>query len=553
MATVGEKMTAIANAIRAKTGGTAKLTLDGMASAITSYTTDATAAAGHILSGKTAYVNSAKVTGTIATKTASNLSASGATVTVPAGYYASQCTKSVTTATQATPSISVSSAGLITASSTQSAGYVSAGTKSATKQLTVQAAATITPGTSAKTAVAAGRYTTGAVTVAGDADLVAANIVSGKNIFGVAGSHSCANSLLNFTVVGGTSQPSSPNENTIWVNTSTSISKWIIDNEKPVGNIISAAGTTLCTLGGRVYTKTNSGTCAFAIVTTDGFTGPMLVATSSSAATYTTSGNYSSTMTGSNTVVYNGTTYYYSTGAWMGGSYSVTPYLGAMSFAAAARRLAKLLVATEGTVWIANDNSAKSFNALKNNSNIITISPTFCQQYVSGSWATKTTKLYQSGSWTEFWSGELYNNGNLYTSITGGLSKIGLRRNSSYGTASEPNVAYNTTNLHITPTAAGYGGVAYFTNKIDLSNYNTLYFEGATCGEVASDTIIGIWSAFGTYPTDYLSAQANGTNTATHTKTIDITSLSGSYYIGFWVFSTANTNAYITVNKVWLA
>ena len=69
-------------------------------------------------------------------------------------------------ATQATPSITVSSSGLITASATQIAGYVSAGTKSGTKQLTTQAATTITPSTSSQTAVASGRYTTGVVTVA---------------------------------------------------------------------------------------------------------------------------------------------------------------------------------------------------------------------------------------------------------------------------------------------------------------------------------------------------------------------------------------------------
>lgn len=68
--------------------------------------------------------------------------------------------------TQATPSISVNADGLITASATQSAGYVSAGTKSATKQLPTQAAKTITPSSSAQTAVPQGRYTTGAVTVA---------------------------------------------------------------------------------------------------------------------------------------------------------------------------------------------------------------------------------------------------------------------------------------------------------------------------------------------------------------------------------------------------
>jgi hypothetical protein len=58
---------------------------------------------------------------------------------------------------QATPVISVNSSGLITAT---------AGDKSATKQLTTQAAKTITPSTSSQTAVAKDVYTTGVVTVA---------------------------------------------------------------------------------------------------------------------------------------------------------------------------------------------------------------------------------------------------------------------------------------------------------------------------------------------------------------------------------------------------
>ena len=128
-------------------------------------------------------------TGTIVTKTSADLSASGRTVTVPAGYYATNATKSISTATQATPSVSVSSTGLITASATQSAGYVSAGTKSGTKQLTTQAAKTITPGTTAQTAVAKDVYTTGAVTVAGDSDLVSGNIKKDVTIFGVTGTY----------------------------------------------------------------------------------------------------------------------------------------------------------------------------------------------------------------------------------------------------------------------------------------------------------------------------------------------------------------------------
>lgn len=90
----------------------------------------------------------------------------------------------------ATPIIDVSAEGLITATTEQEAGYVPGGSKSATQQLTTQGAATIMPGTTDQIAVASGRYTTGDVKVAGDANLVPENIAEGKSIFGVLGTHS---------------------------------------------------------------------------------------------------------------------------------------------------------------------------------------------------------------------------------------------------------------------------------------------------------------------------------------------------------------------------
>lgn len=161
-------------------------------------------------------IDSEYVGSDVARRTSSNLTVSGATVTAPAGYYASSASKSVATATQATPGIEVSSAGLITASATQTAGYVSAGTKSATHQLTTQAAKTITPTKSSQTAVSSGRYTTGAVTVAAipaeyitttDATATAAQINSGATAY-VNGSKVTGTQVVQ-TCYTGTSDPAS--------------------------------------------------------------------------------------------------------------------------------------------------------------------------------------------------------------------------------------------------------------------------------------------------------------------------------------------------------
>lgn len=164
----------------------------------------------------TGYITGGTKTGTAVTVSASELvsgtysvTAAGTTsvtnyanISVPEG----SATTPATTIT-ANPSISVNSSGLITATAsatkgitpTIDEGYIAAGTEGTvtvsglnTSQLSTQAATTITPTKSSQTAVSAGKYTTGAVTVAAipeeyitttDATATAGQIYSGATAY----------------------------------------------------------------------------------------------------------------------------------------------------------------------------------------------------------------------------------------------------------------------------------------------------------------------------------------------------------------------------------
>ena len=132
-------------------------------------------------------------------------------VTAPAGYYAQNAEFRIlkadfgsTKTLNIQPTISINQNGLISVSGgnfqsfgAETSGYLVAGfggvgvnaQASNTKQLETQAGITITPTTSSQTAVTAGKYTTGAIMVAGDSNLVPSNIKNGVTIFGTTGTY----------------------------------------------------------------------------------------------------------------------------------------------------------------------------------------------------------------------------------------------------------------------------------------------------------------------------------------------------------------------------
>ena len=175
-------LTTVANAIRAKTGGASQLAFpSGFVSGI-----------GSIPTGTP--------------RTSADLTASGDTVTAPAGNYASSASKSVAAGSvsvdeviiESDPTISVDSSGLITASYSDTGeatasvtpGYVSSANSgtysvsgSSTRQLATQAAQTIHPSLSDQS-ISSGKYLTGVQTIKAVvlANLLAENIKSGVTV-----------------------------------------------------------------------------------------------------------------------------------------------------------------------------------------------------------------------------------------------------------------------------------------------------------------------------------------------------------------------------------
>ena len=161
------------------------------------------ASAGEMLNGVKAYkADGTAVTGSIQSRTSADLSASGDTVTVPAGNYASNATKAVASGAVTAPaSISGSSASVSTGTNTltltktvsvtpnvTTAGYISSGTAgnssvSLSASVTTKAAATYHPSASDQS-ISGSTYLTGtqtlkAVTYSG---LSASNIVAGVTV-----------------------------------------------------------------------------------------------------------------------------------------------------------------------------------------------------------------------------------------------------------------------------------------------------------------------------------------------------------------------------------
>lgn len=143
--------------------------------------TDATGTEAEMLVGKTFYAGGNKKTGTMPNRGAANATLNaGGSYTIPEGYH--NGTGKVTVNSLASQTPATATAAQILSGQT---AYVN-GNK-ITGTIPSKGTQTYTPKTTNQT-IGAGQYLSGAQTILGDPNLVPANIVKGKTIFGVTGS-----------------------------------------------------------------------------------------------------------------------------------------------------------------------------------------------------------------------------------------------------------------------------------------------------------------------------------------------------------------------------
>lgn len=189
-----------------------------------------------------------------------------------------------------------------------------------------------------------------------------------------------------------------------------------------------------------------------------------------------------------------------------------------------------------GELWIAIGNaSSVPFNALVTGG--IIIYPLMVKQYIGGEWVAKVAKSYRNGSWVD-WITFVYNHGDLCESLTGGAWVATAQAPDSSTQGAKPTITYNADNMVISQVS-GKGGFARTANKIDLTPYKTLRFQGSLTGASASSETqrryhaLCLYSALGTYISSNTGAAIRWTTVDDSTVDIDITGYTGEYYIVF--------------------
>ena len=198
----------------------------------------------------------------------------------------------------------------------------------------------------------------------------------------------------------------------------------------------------------------------------------------------------------------------------------------------------------EGMIWIQTGTSkAVKFNSLKQHN--LQVYPILTKQYIQNIWNNKVSKIYQDNQWIE-WIQYIYYLGEQFTNITDGW----VTTMNSNG-----NVVYNDNNITITVTknTTSSSSTVCSTNKpIDLTDYSKLTVNIIDNNSTAGYGLTLFVSK--NKVTTYEGHHATTARAAAETigeNTLDISGLTGEYYIGLYTGWTNPFTATLNQIKLW--
>lgn len=142
----------------------------------------------------------------------------------------------------------------------------------------------------------------------------------------------------------------------------------------------------------------------------------------------------------------------------------------------------------------------------------------------------------------------LYKNGNEYVALTGGWVAGNFHGGIFGESGITATITKYSTNIQMAISAASRQGQLYTANLIDVSDYQLLRAK-------ITDNTYGSYIAFGLFTESglkYTWAKYIPLTGSNDSFTIDITNLTGSYYIGIAGVRFSNNNPIVTITDVWL-
>lgn len=202
------------------------------------------------------------------------------------------------------------------------------------------------------------------------------------------------------------------------------------------------------------------------------------------------------------------------------------------------------------TIWVQNaDNTLDTaifiVKASTFDSNPWTVTATLGTETASDTVVIDTNSEYDLELLYGFY---LYNNGDQRTAVTGGWSYVAFLSGSGYN-AGTLNTAYNGTTCYLSANGTTQQISAVTVNKIDVTNYRALRCE-------VSDFV---FAGSGYHDLSLVSSRGNASSPAARVKidstgtfAVDVSSITGSYYIGLYLNSGSSGGCTIGFTKMYL-